>query len=175
MTFLKAATLALILVLSGSVAVLAQTPEARVVVPDAPGGAFVAGCYKADRTLYGPHWLTFCLERRGTYTVRGGGLVCDGRVNWNVSRGEVSITLRRQSCNRNLAWAEADIVCRPRGLVSALLDELLRELLGGKSNKPRVVVPDRPTIGKLSCTYYPTVAGAGTREFFARRVLEAQP
>lgn len=174
MAFLKAAALALTFLIAASSASIAQTSESRVVVPDAPSGAFVAGCYKVDRNLYGPYRLTFCLERRGTYTVRGGGLVCDGRLTWKASRGEVTIALRRQSCNRNLAWAEADIVCRPRGLVSVVLDELILDLLGSKSKKPRVVVPDRPTVGKLTCTYYPTVAGARNREFFARRVLEAQ-
>lgn len=174
MTFLKSAVVAAVLLISASLASKAQTPEARVVVPAAPGGAFVAGCYKADRNLYGPYRLTFCLERRGSYAIRGGGLVCDGRLTWKASGGEVDITLRRQSCNRNLAWANATLVCRPRGLVSAILDELVRDLLEGTTKKPRVVVPDRPTVGRLTCVYYPTVPGAKTREFFARRVLEAQ-
>lgn len=162
--------LAVVLALAGTSA-LGQSSEARVVVPDAPGGAFVAGCYRADRVLFGPYRLTLCLERRGTYAVRGGGLECDGRLSWRASDGTVTIDLRRQSCNQRRAWAEARILCRPRGLVSLILEDLLRELSGDSRRSPRVVVPDRPTIGRLACTYTPSVAGVRPRDFFANRLL----
>jgi hypothetical protein len=164
------------LVLAGLLAIVAsvafgQTPEARVVVPDTPGGALVAGCYRADRVLFGPYRLTFCLERRGTYSVRGGGLACDGRLTWTASGSTVTIGLRRQSCGNGRAWAAAEIVCRPRSLVSLILEDLLRDLAGEDRRTPRVVIPDRPTIGRLACSYYPTVPGVRSRDFFANRLL----
>lgn len=152
-------------------AAVAQAQEARVVVPDAPGGADLAGCYRADRPLYGPHRVVMCFERgrAGTYKVRGPDLRCDGRLSWRLRNGTLDVSLRRQSCNRGLAWAAATVECRPRGLVSAILDELIRDL--ASQDRTRVVVPDRPTVGRLNCTYLPTVAGAADRQFFAYRVL----
>lgn len=149
---------------------IAQTEDnsARVVVPDVPGGALVAGCYKADRNLYGPYRLTFCLQRKGLYTVRGDSLRCDGTLSWTTTGRDVKISLRRQSCNRGLAWAAGNIVCRPRNALDLLLDQLL-------NTKPktgadaRVVVPDNPKVQKLTCTYRPTVAGKKSASFFAIR------
>ena len=144
-----------------------QDNSARVVVPDVPGGALVSGCYKADRNLYGPYRLTFCLQRKGIYAVRGDGLRCDGRLTWKTKGRDVRIALRRQSCNRNLAWAEASIICRPRDALDLLLDELLGHL--NRSGDMQVVVPDHPSVGRLRCTYYPTVAGNRAIAFFAIR------
>jgi hypothetical protein len=145
-----------------------QDDNARVVVPDVPGGARVSGCYKADRGLYGPNKLTFCLKRRGVYAVRSNRLSCDGRLTWSTRGRDVNINLRRQSCNRGLAWAEGNIVCRPR----SALDLLLGNLLGPKpqsGSRERVVVPDDPTVAKLTCTYRPTVRGERSTSFFAIR------
>ena len=151
----------------------AQTTEPRVVVPDAPGGAVVSGCYRADRPLYGPYRLDFCLRYtgRGTYSVKGPELVCEGRLTWRAEGDTVTIALRRQSCNLGRAWAAAEVTCRPRSLLSAILDELIRELVGRDGQRPRVVVPDSPTVGRLNCTYYPTVNAAAPRQFFANRSL----
>jgi hypothetical protein len=145
-----------------------QDENSRVVVPDLPGGARVAGCYKADRGLYGPNVLTFCLQRRGIYAVRSDNLSCDGRLTWATEGRDVTINLRRQRCNRGLAWAEGNIVCRPR----SALDLLLGDILGGKQksgSRDRVVVRDDPTVAKLTCTYRPTVRGERSVSFFAIR------
>jgi hypothetical protein len=88
-----AAYLCLALIASAS----AQEMETRVIVPESPGGANFAGCYRADRDLYGPHRLTMCFERRGTYTIRGGAR-CDGDLSWRVSGRDIFIDLRRASC-----------------------------------------------------------------------------
>lgn len=162
----SAVALALI-VCTGFAEAQAQDNTARVVVPDVPGGALVSGCYRADRNLYGPYRLTFCLQRKGIYAVRGDGLRCDGRLTWKTKGRDVSIALRRQSCNRNLAWAEASIICRPRDALDLLLDELLGHL--NRSGDMQVVVPDHPSVGRLRCTYYPTVAGNRAIAFFAIR------
>ncbi|NKX43294.1 hypothetical protein [Roseicyclus persicicus] len=153
----------------------AQDQAARVVVPGAPpGGAYVDGCYRVDRPLYGPYRIRLCFGNRGqgTYAVQGPQLTCEGRLTWRVAGDTVNLSLRRTSCNLGRAWAAAEVTCRPRGLVSVLLDELIREITGQGSGRPRVVVPDRPTVGRLTCTYYPTVAGAPIRPFFANRILQ---
>ena len=138
----------------------AQDANTRVFVPDAPNGAIVAGCYQADRALYGAN-LTFCLERRGSYQVRASNVRCEGRLNWGVSGRDVSIELRRQSCAGNVAWAAASIVCRPQ----SLLDKILTDIFNG-ANKERVLVPQ---INSLRCTYYPTVPGNRNQTFVAKR------
>ena len=162
--------LLIVLLLSANAApAQVQDENARVVVPDVPGGARVSGCYKADRGLYGRNILTFCLQRRAVYAVRSDRLRCDGRLTWSTRGRDVNINLRRQSCNRGLAWAEGNIVCHPR----SALDLLLGDLLGNKQqsgSRDRVVVPDRiPTVAKLTCTYRPTVKGERSTSFFAIR------
>lgn len=162
----------LFLLVAVCLATSVQAQEARVVIPDAPSGAYVSGCYRADRQLYGPYRLIFCIDRdrRGTYSVESSGLRCDGRLNWRMRDDTLSINLRRQSCNRARAWAAAEISCRPRGLLSVILDELIRDLTReGRAANSRVVVPDRPTVGRLNCTYFPTVEGTRQRQFFANR------
>ena len=144
-----------------------QDGNARVVVPDVRGGALVSGCYTSDRDLYGPYRITFCLKRRGVYAVRGDGLRCDGSLTWSTRGRDVSIALNRQSCNRRLAWAEASIVCRTRNSLDLLLDELLNKQK--RNGDARVVVPENPTVGTLSCTYRPTVAGNRPTTFLATR------
>ena len=48
-----AAAAAMFLAVTGAMA-QDQGPQARMIVPDVPGGAEVGGCYRADRDLYGP-------------------------------------------------------------------------------------------------------------------------
>ncbi len=167
---LRLAAAVLFLCLS-ALASIAQ--EARVVIPDAPSGAFISGCYRADRALYGPYALTFCVDRgkRGSYSVQGPRLRCDGRLTWKSEDRGLTVSLRRQSCNLGKAWAAAEIQCRPQSLLSAILNEILRDLARNGEDKSRVVVPDRPTIGRLNCRYFPTVAGVSDRQFFANRSL----
>lgn len=164
---LKPAVLAC--VVAGSAA-FAQTdgPQSRVIVPDVPGGADPGGCYRADRDLYGPYRLSFCLQRKGFYAVRGGGIVCDGKLTWTTQGRDVRITLKRQSCNRGVAWAEGRITCRPR----SALDIILSELFGQRRTdaQGRVIVPDVPKVKSFRCTYQPTVRGEPARSFVANRM-----
>ena len=137
--------------------VLAQAEIAPlVVVPDHPTGVPVNGCFRANQNLFGPYRLTFCLDRRGTYTVRGGGLNCDGRLDWRTAGRNIHIDLRRASCGRGQAWERASIECRSTG-----------GLLGAIG---RVVVGQSPRIRTLTCTYYPTVRGERRQNFTASRV-----
>jgi hypothetical protein len=133
----------------------ASGQEVRVVVPDHPQGVAVNGCFRADQTLFGPYRLTFCLDRRGTYQVRGSGLRCDGRLSWRVAGRDILIDLNRSSCGRNRAWEAASIECRHAG-------GLLGAIAGG--------ILDNPRLSGLRCTYHATVSRIGPRTFTATRV-----
>ncbi len=144
--------------------VMGQEMDTLVLVPDGPsGGAVVAGCYRADRDLYGPFRLTMCLRRNGTYMVRGGGIRCDGQLTWRASGRDITINLQRTSCNRGQAWARARVECRGSGWIRGILDQIF-------GRNQRVLVPDTPAIRRLSCTYFPTVRGERNERFNASRV-----
>ena len=136
--------------------VAAQDMNTRVIVPDAPGGALFTGCYQVQQRLYGPYRMTFCLEQRGTYTVRGGGVRCDGRLTWTASGRDISVKLRRTSCGNGVAWSADTMQCRGGGLLPAFL--------------ARIIVPDFPVLQTLRCTYTPSVPREKPTTITARRV-----
>lgn len=158
----KLTVIAMLAFLGLSAPAMAQNENTLVLVPDAPQGAVVAGCFRADRNLYGPHRLTMCLRRNGTYQVTGGGIRCDGRLTWRASGRNIDINLRRQSCNRGVAWAAARVDCRASSVVRDILDQIF-------GRNQRVVVPDLPAVRTLTCTYFPTVRGERPANFTARR------
>ena len=131
----------------------------RVIVPDAPGGALVAGCYRVPERIYKSYHFSFCLEQRGTYEVTGGGVYCNGRLNWSGKGTTVSVRLQRARCGNGVAWSADTMTCRPNGLFSGVL--------------PRVIVPslpNLPALGGLRCDYRPA-KGSGEKpiSFVARR------
>ena len=126
-----------------------------VMVPDHPVGVPVNGCFRANQNLFGPYRLSFCLDRRGTYQVRGGGVSCDGRMNWWTSGRDIIMDLERTSCGGRQAWEAASIECRSSGLLGAI---------------GRVIVGESPRIRTLRCTYFPTVPGVTRRTFTATRI-----
>ncbi|HEY9013215.1 MAG TPA: hypothetical protein VIN06_19610 [Devosia sp.] len=143
----------------------AQDINALVMVPEAPSsGAVVAGCFGANRQLFGYNF-TMCLERRGTYRVTGRGVNCQGRLNWRTSGRDIFIDIHRQSCGGGKAWEAATIDCRGVGIVRGILDSIF-----GRAANPFVMVPDTPAVRSLSCTYHPTVRGVGRVNFTARRL-----
>lgn len=150
-----AAYLCLALIASAS----AQDMDTRVIVPESPGGANFAGCYRADRDLYGPHRLTMCFERPGTYTIRGGAR-CDGSLSWRVSGRDINIDLRRTSCRGGVAWERASVTCRGTG---GLIGAVVRDALS------RVLTSNLPRLRALDCTYRPTVRGERNETFRANR------
>jgi hypothetical protein len=140
---------------------LAQDFETRVIVPDAPGGAKFSGCYRANEQLYGPYNFSFCLEQRGGYRVRGGGVTCEGKLNWWVTnKRDIHVKIDRARCGNGVAWAEAKMRCRGTTLLKGPVGKAIS----------KVIVPDYPTITGLRCTYNPSVKGERSRDFNARRV-----
>lgn len=162
--FLRAG-LVLLVALVFTPVVAQQSIEPMVIVPDAPGGAIVQGCFRADRNLFGPYRLTMCLERRGTYTIRGGGIRCDGRLTWSARGRNINIDIQRQSCNRGVAWERATVECQGQGVLRGILDQIF-----GNNFDTRVIVPDTPAVRSLTCTYFPTVRGERPTAFNARRI-----
>lgn len=134
----------------------AQDANARVVVPDVPGGADFAGCYRVQGPLYGPYTMTFCLKQRGTYSVTGGGIRCEGRLNWSSDGRRIDIQLRRTSCGNGVAWSADRLRCTPGGIFGGVV--------------PFVVVPDVPILQTLRCTYDPDAPGYKTTRITARRI-----
>lgn len=132
---LSAAMLAVLLTVSTAIA---QDAEARVIVPDVPGGALVSGCYEAIGRLYSKYRFEFCLKQRGTYEIRGAGVRCEGRLDWNARGATVSVELRRARCGNGVAWSADTMTCRPN---------LLLGFLG--------LITDRPFLNALTCDYRP--------------------
>jgi hypothetical protein len=148
---LTAIILVLVFSMSGSmVNVMAQQePGARVIVPDLPGGAAFSGCYRVSQRLYGPYRMTFCLTQRGTYQVTGGGVTCNGRLDWRASGRDISVQLRRSSCGNGVAWSADRMNCRGSGLLGTILGI--------------------PALAGLRCTYTPGVRGERPMNITARR------
>ena len=95
----------------------AQDIAPMVIVPDHPGGIPVNGCYTATRNLFGPYRFSFCLHRPGSYSVRGGGVRCDGRMTWHVRGRDIIADIHRTSCGGGVAWERASMDCRPAGRI----------------------------------------------------------
>ncbi|HQZ12637.1 MAG TPA: hypothetical protein PK286_07090 [Devosia sp.] len=165
MRFPKIISIALLALSTMILPVQAQNDNSRVMVPDGPsGGAVVAGCFRADRLLFG-YRFTMCLRTRGTYIVSGNGMNCEGRLTWRTSGRNIAINIHRQSCGRGRAWEAATIDCRASGLIHNILESIF----GRGSANPFVMVPDTPAIRTLTCTYNPTVRGVARKNFTARR------
>ena len=141
--------------LAASGTAFGQGNETRVIVPDLPGGAIVSGCYRSTGRIYGSYRLDFCLQQRGSYTVTGGGVRCNGRLDWTGQGANVSVQLRRTSCGNGVAWSADRMDCRPNLLIG---------LLG------LILNPDRPFLTSLTCTYTPVAGNQGPVRLTARRV-----
>ena len=58
--------------------------------------------------------MTFCLNRngQGSYRVTGGGLDCNGWVNWWERRGgEAQVNLQYSSYGRGVGWSADWMAC----------------------------------------------------------------
>jgi hypothetical protein len=158
MAFVKKIALVFVAALSFAAPVSAeQDVGTRVIVPDAPGGARFSGCYRADEDLYGPYRLTFCLRRQGTYSIRGGGLRCEGTLNWDVSGRDINVRIHRTACGNGVAWARARMTCRGTTLLKGTIGRIISQVLV-------------PELSGLRCAYDPSVSGHKNRTFNAHRV-----
>lgn len=134
---------------------LGQGNETRVIVPDLPGGAIVSGCYRSNSRIYDKYRFEFCLQQRGSYAVSGGGVRCDGRLDWSGRGAEVSVQLRRTSCGNGVAWSADTMNCRPNLLLGLLA---------------LIVNPNRPVLSSLTCSYYPVAGSEAPTRCTVRRI-----
>lgn len=135
--FTKILAIGLALV-AGVIPAAAQDMNATVIVPDAPGGARFAGCYSVAQRLY----MEFCLDQRGTYTVTGGGVTCNGRLDWSARGRDVNVDLRRTACGKGVAWSADSMTCRGTSLFGkgkgAAIGEVLDRARPGEDRLLRV-------------------------------------
>jgi hypothetical protein len=143
-----ATILACCLITAAPISMPTQAQEPFVIVPDHPQGVPINGCYTANRQLFGPYRFSFCLVRPGSYSVRGGGVSCDGRLTWRASGRDIHADIHRVSCGGGLAWERARMDCRPVGILG---------IIGGAS------------LSSLRCTYHPTVRHQRRQTFIANR------
>jgi len=148
----------------------AGQPNAEVAVPRAPTpyvtvprAGVLAGCWSAQRMIYGPYAFSFCSNgRAGSYQVRGGGLNCNGNVKVRPNGdGTVTVGLSRSRCNGHTDWSADYLVCRTAGGFGGVHGGGWN---GGYVARPNaeVAVPRAPVPvpgGHLSCTYYPVAPG----------------
>lgn len=134
-------------------------PQPNVAVPTYPGypGGLLPpptfdGCYGIVQNLYGPYHMDFCLTQfgGGTYQVYGGGLNCQGSLNWSMWPNQATIQLNYTNCNRATSWS-ADVM-------SCVLVYAPQPYLGPGVD-PRVAIPTPTPVNGLQCTYQPSVPG----------------
>jgi hypothetical protein len=148
------------------------TPD--VVVPSQPAPVPVPvptygpdGCYRVNQPLYGPYYMSFCIQgRNGSYQVTGGGIDCRGSLRvTNTGPREARIRLRTSHCGRGVDWSADSLYCQFGGVAGFI--ERPQGGAGGLSG-PNVVVPSQPApapvpvpgyITQLRCNYQPSVAG----------------
>jgi hypothetical protein len=143
------------------------TPRIAVPHVPVPGPGGVAGCWSAQRLIYGPHAFSFCTNGRyGSYQVHGGGLNCNGNVTLTQGRGgAVTVQLSRSRCNGRTDWSADTLECRSTGGFAGGWNGGWNGGYGGTMGSrdrsevavPRVAVPAAG--GRLDCTYYPAAPG----------------
>lgn len=153
---------------------VAKSPAVSVAVPSpgGGGGGGLAGCYRITHTIYGPYNMSFCLNRgrNGTYQVTGGGLNCNGGLDWyDKNNGKVEIDLYRAACGRGTDWTGDSLTCRYSGWTPP---PLFSGNIGGVGVSVAVPAPSVPvpSTNKLDCTYKPAAGGYAPISVSAKRI-----
>ena len=161
----------------------------QIAVPDGPGypppqPAFsFEGCYQVTQQLYGPYAMGFCLDRRGQgwYAVTGGGLNCNGWIDWTERRGTAQVNLRYSQCGGGIAWTPDRMSCSPLYPTLPphwpLGSNVAPNYPGGVQPRtavpqiavPEIAVPVPQYGGDLRCIYQPSVRGYQAISIIAQR------
>ena len=138
------------------VPVPSPSPEGEPIPGGEVGGGDIRGCWTADRGLYGPHQLTFCIGgfTGSNYMVTGNGLDCRARLAWRHTVGGYSFAMRRSRCGWGTDWTGDRFTCVMRS--------------GGWDGDPRVAVPSQGG-SRLDCYYMPAAWGYPPTTFSAYR------
>jgi hypothetical protein len=131
-------------------------PKIMVPSPTPQHEHGIAGCWSADRNLYG-YRLSFCVHGHGraSYTVTGKGLHCHARLAVNRGWGNYGFTMSRTSCGRGMDWTADSFTC------------VLKP--GGWDHGRGVRMPVPSEGARLECTYWPAVWGYLPAPFSAHR------
>lgn len=172
------AVAAVIAMAGGSMTVAnAQSPAVSVAVPAPGGGGGAQGCWRITQQIYGPYNMSFCLNPRGagTYRVTGGGLNCNGRLDWYANAGNrTEIDLYRASCGSGTDWTGDSLSCRGTvqssgaGTAQAIIGGAIAGAIAGGLGvpAPQIAVP---SFGTMGCTYRPAAGGYAPISVTARR------
>jgi hypothetical protein len=163
---LAAAPVLLLAAAPANAAVIEKKPSIQVAVPSPTGS--IAGCWNANRNLYGPYNLRFCFNpsgSSGSYSVTGSGLSCNGSITWTQTGRLLRVSMTRSHCGYGQDWTADRLVCR------VIPASFKRPILPSKtSGDARILVPTpTPGVASLACTYLPSVAGYRPTAFSARR------
>ncbi len=152
----------------------AQTMTPQIAVPSPGGGGGSQGCYRVSHTIYGPYRMSFCLNRgrAGTYQVTGGGLNCNGGLDWyDQNNGRVEIDLHRSRCGSGTDWTGDSLSCRISGwrpfTQGGVGGAIGNAIVGAIQNQ--VAVP-APSYSSLNCTYRPAAGGYAPMSVTANRI-----
>lgn len=141
--------------------------EPKIAVPS-PGPAGIQGCWSADRMLYGPYQLTFCLDRSGgSYRVTGGGLNCRAELTWWKGWNGYRFAMERAECGRGTDWTADSFTCEVR-----YEPVYYNRSTEDEGFEPKIAVPSPspdPENVKLDCRYKPSVFGYPAKRFAAYR------
>jgi hypothetical protein len=126
----------------------------RIMVPSPTPARGITGCWAADRDLYG-YSLRFCVHPGGnaSYTVRGSGLHCHARLDWDETWGGYRFAMNRTSCGHGMDWTADTFTCALNA--------------GYGQGIGRMPVPSHGS--RLDCTYRPAVWGYRPTSFSAHR------
>lgn len=165
--------LAALAILPTTAAFAQANVEPRIAVPapgpgpGAPQPANFQGCYSINQNLYGPYRMSFCLNQygNGSYQVTGGGLNCNGRLDWNEWNGEARVNVQYTWCGNGVGWSADTMVCRTMQGGGGPWQQPQ-----GQWNQPnaRIAIPV-PVSNDLRCSYYPGVRGFDPVSVIAER------
>lgn len=125
-----------------------------------PGGSFF-GSWQVSQDLYGPYRMTFTLGQfgGGSYSIRGGGLYCDGGLDWYQSGNSAVVSLRYSYCGNNVGWTGDSMTCRANdGYPGNWQFQGRPDAIAVPQQGIAVPVPSQ-SANQLRCTYQPAVRG----------------
>jgi len=144
------------------------SPHVAVAHLPTPVPVNIAGCWSADRAIYGPYHLSFCTDgHAGVYRVTG-GLDCKGAVRLSTrADGSLTIRLGHGRCDGSIDWSADYLECRPRHAGVRNGWQGGRSGATGDVASPQVAVPRAPYpypagpgwSDRMDCTYFPVVVG----------------
>ena len=136
------------------------TPEEGPLTPEFGANYYAVQTY-SDIPERDGRRIQIAWMNGGSYQVNGGGLNCNGRLDWYPGRnGRVDIDLYRSACGgRGTDWTGDSLNCRTGWRV-----------FGNQLPGVAVPAPPGPRGNTLNCTYVPQASGYSPIQVTARRI-----